>query len=355
MKLGIFLQHYFPYGGLQRDAVRLARASENSTLVVSTNESFPEGVKLRPLHSGGYSNHRKLALFASDCQPLTEFDRTIAFSRVPGCDFHFCGDTCFKERFQQRKPALASFLPRYRFLLETERRIFGPDSKTHIFFLAESEIPPFEKHYGIKSSRYTVLPPWLDPPEPLDEGKSSLREELSLSSEVPLLLFVASNYHLKGLDRALKALADLSREQSACHLIVCGKDELPPFQKLAEELKISDRVHFLGPRDDIPAIMSACDLLVHPARQEAAGMVLTESLVQRLPVLCTSVCGYSKHTREAGCPIIPADPSPETIALEIKGTLARRSEIVSTIEEWCRQPGRFETARIMLDRIARGC
>ena len=53
MKLGIFLQHYFPYGGLQRDAARLALAAQDATLVVSTAENPPSNLDLLQLKSGG--------------------------------------------------------------------------------------------------------------------------------------------------------------------------------------------------------------------------------------------------------------------------------------------------------------
>lgn len=354
MKLGIFLQHYFPYGGLQRDAARLARAAGDATLVVSTSDQPPADINLRPLNSGGTSNHRKLARFAKDCQSLTTFDRTIAFSRVPGSDFHFCGDTCFRERFQKNKPAVAALLPRYKFLLENEQRIFGPESDTHIFFLAESEIPAFEKHYRIKSSRYTILPPWLDKPVDSTNGGTSILRETNLSPDTTFLLFVASNYQLKGLDRAIRALADLAKKHPDYHLVVCGRDDEKPFQKLGRELHTSDRLHFLGSRDDIPAIMAQCHLLVHPARQETAGMVLIEALVQELPVLCTSVCGYSSHTLDAGCTGLSANPECEEIARKIEGSLEQRDIIVPKIREWCAQPNRYRTADIMLERIALG-
>jgi UDP-glucose:(heptosyl)LPS alpha-1,3-glucosyltransferase len=354
MNLGIYLQHYFPYGGLQRDAVRLARRADDATLVVSTSENPPGDIDLLTLNTGGTANHKKLARFSSACQELDQFDKSIAFSRVPGSDFHFCGDPCFREKFSRTKPAVAALLPRYRFLLKNEHRLFGPDSSTHIFFLAESEIPPFQEHYNIPSNRYTVLPPWLDKPQITESEISPIHEELNLPRETPLLLFVASNYQLKGLDLALKALAQLSGDAANCHLVICGRDDEKPFQKLAHTLQVSSRTHFLGSRDDVLSIMAHSHMLIHPAHQETAGMVLTESLAHQLPTLCTSVCGYAPHTTDAGCLTLSAEPSVEEIVTKTENCLSRRDTIVSKIQQWGAHPDRYKTAELMLAKIARG-
>ena len=352
MNLGIFLQHYFPYGGLQRDAARLARCSDNFTLVVSTSENPPADLKLLSLDSGGIANQKKLSRFSRACQTLDQFDKSIAFSRVPGSDFHFCGDPCYKEKFTKSKPAIAALLPRYRFLLDNERRLFGPDSSTHIFFLAETEIPPFQEHYNIPSSRYTVLPPWLDKPQVTRGETSPIHKELKLPRETPLLLFVASNYQLKGLDRALQAFAQLSNEAKNCHLVICGQDDATPFRKLAHSLQISSRTHFMGSRDDIPALMAHSQLLIHPARQETAGMVLTEALAHQLPTLCTSLCGYATHTTEAGCLTLSHDPTTQEIVTKIEESLSHRDTITPKIKAWGAQPNRYKTAELMLAKIA---
>lgn len=353
MNLGIFLQHYFAYGGLQRDAVRFARRADKATLVVSTSTFQPEGVKLLSLNSGGKTNHNKLARFSRDCQSLDQFTTTIAFSRVPGSDFHFCGDSCYREHFLKKKPAISGLLPRYRFYLENERRIFGKESRTHIFFLSESAVASFQEYYDFPASRYTVLPPWLDPPALPAPETSPIHTELKLPPETPLLLFVASNYQLKGLDLVLQALGKLSGEAKECHLVVCGQDDTAPFQKLADSLQVASRVHFMGSRDDIPAIMMQSSLLIHPARMEAAGMVLTEALAHQLPTLCTDLCGYASHTIAAGCLHLSNGPGTEEIASKTEESLAKRETIVPQIRAWCSKPGRYETAELMLAKIAR--
>jgi len=54
--------------------------------------------------------------------------------------------------------------------------------------------------------------------------------------------------------------------------------------------------------------MLAADLLVHPARDEAGGVVLLEALAAGLPVVATDVCGYAHHIRAARAGIVLGTP-----------------------------------------------
>lgn len=338
MKLAILLQHYFPYGGLQRDAARLACASSNATLVVSTAKTPPEDLNLLRLNSGGRSNHQKLARFARDCQTLEQFDQVIAFSRVPGTPFHFCGDPCFLRKFRSSKPSLARFLPRYRTLLKIESQIFGPQSKTHIFFLSPSGPVEFTKAYNLKKERYTILPPWLSKPE--DTTRVNLHQEFEIPETSRIALFVGSNFTHKRLDLAIAATA-----KAGLHLIVCGDDSPSSRQGI-------NHVRFAGARDDIPRIMRGADLLLHPSKHETAGMVLTEALAHHLPVICTETCGYAPHVHDAGSLVISSNPEISEISMAIEKILTHQEKYRASAAAWAGVESRYETARVMLNCMA---
>ncbi|XNM52069.1 glycosyltransferase [Escherichia coli] len=55
-------------------------------------------------------------------------------------------------------------------------------------------------------------------------------------------------------------------------------------------------------------LMAAADLLLHPAYQEAAGIVLLEAITAGLPVLTTAVCGYAHYIVDANCGEAIAEP-----------------------------------------------
>ena len=339
MKLGVLLQHYFPYGGLQRDAARLVRAATDATLVVSTAENPPKDLELLRLNSGGSTNHKKLARFSIDCRDLNQFDQTIAFSRVPGSPFHFCGDPCFLSKFQRTKPALAHFLPRYRTLLQIESAIFGPDSNTHIFFLSPSGPTEFIEAYGLSDHRYTVLSPWLQKPEGIT--KTDIRNEFKIPADAPVALFVGSNFSHKRLGLAIESIA-----KTNTHLIACGDDDPSSFQD-------NPQVHFAGPRDDIPRLMRGANILLHPSKHETAGMVLTEALVHHLPVICTESCGYAPHVKEAGSIVLSVNPTALEVSNALENVLKNQEFYRKAAAIWAADESRYRTAEIMLEKMAR--
>ncbi len=130
--------------------------------------------------------------------------------------------------------------------------------------------------------------------------RRAFRQSLDLGEGDRLLLQLGSDFRRKGLDRSILALASLPEALLAkTRLYVVGDSSPRSFARLARRLGVADHVIFLGPRDDVPRILAAADLLVHPAHEEAAGIVLLEALVCGLPVVVSGVCGYAPYIAQA--------------------------------------------------------
>ena len=94
----------------------------------------------------------------------------------------------------------------------------------------------------------------------------------------------------KNLDtilRALPAVPDL-------HLAVAGREQGTSYPQMAHRLGIGARVHFLGFRQDMSALMRAVDLFVFPSRYEACSLVLLEALASGVPVITGRSTGGSE-------------------------------------------------------------
>jgi UDP-glucose:(heptosyl)LPS alpha-1,3-glucosyltransferase len=77
---------------------------------------------------------------------------------------------------------------------------------------------------------------------------------------------------------------------------------------LARNLGVAERVHWLGHREDMPQVMAAADLLLHPSRYDTTGTVILEGVVNGLPVIATAVCGYSTHVTAATAGSVIGEP-----------------------------------------------
>lgn len=325
MKLAFILYKYFPFGGLQRDFMRIAmecqrRGHQIRVYTLIWEGEIPPGfdVRIGPVRS--WSNHRRNERFSHwieqdlHRQPV---DRVIGFNKMPGLDVYYAADPCFEEKAQTLRNPLYRRWGRYKHFADYENAVFRADGPTRILMISALQQPLFIKHYGTPESRFHLLPPGIAPdrraPPDAAEIRANFRREFQLDEEDLLLVQIGSGFKTKGLDRSLKALAALPPAlKQRTRLIAIGQDDPKPFLLQAASLGLSDRVQILKGRDDIPRFLLGADLLIHPAYNENTGTVLLEALVSGLPVLVTDVCGYAHYIEEAQAGCIISSPFDQT-------------------------------------------
>lgn len=116
----------------------------------------------------------------------------------------------------------------------------------------------------------------------------SNRQKLGLPENVTLAMFAGDiRISRKNLDTVLHALVKVPD----LHLAVVGDTKDSPYPQMVAELKLSDRVHFLGYRRDMPLLQQAADFFVFPSRYEPFGLVIIEAMASGLPVITAKTTG----------------------------------------------------------------
>jgi len=328
VRLALVIQRYFPHGGLQRDCRALltellARGHACRVYCRDWRGEPVAGAQLRRLPARGLGNHRRDADFARRVvadlaadTPAQRVDGVIGFNPMPGLDVYFAGDGSFIARHAASRP-LYRLTPRYRARAALERAVFDPAAATQVLLLTAAQAEEYRRCHGTPPQRLHVLPAGLEPGRrpPRDERerarlRAALRSELGLARGELALLLVASSFATKGLDRAIAALAHLLAQQPevAVRLLVAGPGNPHRYRRLARRLRVARRVQFLGARDDVPALMLAADLLLHPGREEAGGVVLLEAIAAGLPLVASGLCGYAAQVEEARAGIVLPRP-----------------------------------------------
>lgn len=318
MKIAFGLFKYFPYGGMQRDALRIARllVARGHRVEFFTLDWQGERDPALPVHvlqARGLANHARYARFADAFDDATRsFDGRVGFNQMPGLDAYYAADACFVARMG-RRPFWHRLSSRYRALAAAEGAVFAPASRTHILAISAAEARRYQAAWGTPDARFHHLPPGISEDRragpDADALRASLRAEFGIADDDFLLLAIGSGFRMKGLDRSLRALAALPADLRArTRLIAIGRDKPGECRRLARRLGVADHFSILPGRDDIPRFLQGADLLLHPARYENTGAVLIEAVVAGLPVLVTDVCGYAEHVAASGCGRLLGDP-----------------------------------------------
>ena len=344
MQLAFCFYKYFPFGGLQRDFLRIALACQARghsirVYVLEWEGEIPTDFKIVRVPVKAFSNARRYARFTEwvrlDLRQRPA-DRVIGFNKMPGLDVYFAADPCYEEKAQTLRNPLYRLSGRYRHFSAHERAVFAPTSRTEILMISALQQPFFERHYGTPAERFHLLPPGISPdrraPANAREIRAAFRREFALADDDLLLLQVGSGFKTKGLDRSLKALAALPQAlRERTRLFVIGQDDPAPFLRQATSLGIAEHLSILQGRNDIPRFLLGADLLIHPAYNENTGTVLLEALVAGLPVLATAVCGYAHYIDEAkGGRVVP-EPFAQS---ELEEALANMLESQEARASW---------------------
>ena len=323
MKLAFTMFKYFPYGGLQRDCLRIAelclKAGAEIDIYAARLQGeppqTPPGINFYHLPGKGLSHHRQYLSFSDrvrDKVKTNGYQAVVGFNKMPGLDLYYAADPCYAETVKG-KSFFYRLTSRFRVLSEFERVVFAPDEETVILSISEMQRDFFQAIYHTPAERFCDLPPGVPadrllPPKSRELG-DSLRQELTIGSDELIVLMVGSGFKRKGVDRALnafKALPDHILQKS--RLVVVGDDRLDYYRKMARKIGVGERVIFTGGRTDVSRFLAAADVFLHPAYQENAGLVLIEALAASLPVLVTAVCGYSVHVERADAGYLVVEP-----------------------------------------------
>jgi len=151
-----------------------------------------------------------------------------------------------------------------------------------------------------------------------DASRRSLRRELGLAEDALLALAVGNLYPVKDHASLVRAVAGCP----GLAVAIAGRgEEETRLRALARELGVAERVHLLGLRDDVPELLAAADLFVHPSRSEGLPLAVLEAMAAGLPVVASRVGGIPEAVEDGvtGLLVPPEDPDALAAAL---GTLA---------------------------------
>jgi glycosyltransferase involved in cell wall biosynthesis len=171
---------------------------------------------------------------------------------------------------------------------------------------------------GMSVARTHVIYNGIDASRLQSGDGPSLRQILGLPKHSLVISTVGSLIPRKGQDVLIRAFAMLDQSSKANLLIVGDGPDQETLKRLSTDLGLRARVHFLGNRNDMPAVYEATDIFALASRKDAFGLVLVEAGCFHLPSVATNVGGIPEviNDRETGLLVPPDDPPALAAALQ---------------------------------------
>ena len=156
----------------------------------------------------------------------------------------------------------------------------------------------------------------------------TLRRSLGLQPDDQVAVHVGRHVAEKRVSLLLQAFRQISGENSRLHLVLIGMG--PDSEKLKQDAGhlLGHRIHFLGYREDVQALLAVSDIFVLPSRFEGLPVSMLEAQARGLPCLVSD-----SVTREA----------------DVIASLIHRLPSGASVSEWANEMQRLLASRSAMD------
>ncbi|MGI9590066.1 MAG: glycosyltransferase family 4 protein [Myxococcota bacterium] len=356
MRIALVVERFEPAGGVEGAAWATAHAlvAEGCRVDVFAREGQEgRGPTLHRLPVGrGWQPRRVLAFSraAARAAPRGQYDAVHSFSRTRHQDVVRTGGGChaaYMERAYGRGgAALRRLSPRHAALLHLERAALR-DPTQWVQCNSEMVRDEIQARYAVPAERIAVIPNGVDlqrfRPQPLDSELRTLRRGLGSGGRAAWLL-VGHGFHRKGVDTAIRALAQAADREAV--LWLAGRNLQGPASQLARELQVEDRVRCVDASQDVAQLYAAADALILPTRYDAFANVCLEAAASGLPIVTSAANGAARWLGEAGlCVEDPEDIEGFAATLDALGDADLRARLGGAARERAEQRPWSTTAR----------
>lgn len=134
-----------------------------------------------------------------------------------------------------------------------------------------------------------------------DTDAAELRSQLGASAGTPIVITVARLHPSKGVDVLIRAFVQRPAMDAVLLVLGEGKSE----RQLKRLAARDPRIHLLGFRPDVDALLHASDVFVSPSREEAMPLAVLEAMRAGLPIVATATQGATELLARLPTALVP--------------------------------------------------
>jgi glycosyltransferase involved in cell wall biosynthesis len=179
-------------------------------------------------------------------------------------------------------------------------------------------------------------------------ARGALRAGLGISPEVPLVGIVGRLVPIKGHDLFLEMAARVVERKPDAHFVIVGDGELwDSLQQQVQRLRLGERVHLTGWRQDLENVYGDLDVLVCSSLNEGTPVSVIEAGAAGVPVVATDVGGVRDVIVDGETGLLAASGDAASLARRVIQVLNDRA----LAEAMSAAARRWVTGRYSADRL----
>jgi glycosyltransferase involved in cell wall biosynthesis/pimeloyl-ACP methyl ester carboxylesterase len=168
-------------------------------------------------------------------------------------------------------------------------------------------------------------------------GTTDIRRELNIPADAPIVTMVARLNSKKGVDDFIQAAAMVTGDRPDARYLIVGQayvssrgsmsEDIAYRQTLIDEaarMGLQDKLHLIGYRSDVPALLSETAVSVLPSHSEGLSNTLLESMAAGVPVVATRVGGTPEVVDHGATGLLVPPSDPHALAEALRRLLIDR-------------------------------
>lgn len=165
-------------------------------------------------------------------------------------------------------------------------------------------------HYT--ADKFTVIPNGfeIDRFVPSSEARASVRDELALHADTPLVGHIGRFHPQKNHPGLIEAFKTVRQQRPDVHFLLAGtgvERANRSFWQRVADAGLEGCCHALGRRDDVPRLMASLDVLASSSHGEGFPNVLGEAMACEVPCVVTDVGDCAELVGDTGLVVPPGD------------------------------------------------
>jgi glycosyltransferase involved in cell wall biosynthesis len=164
--------------------------------------------------------------------------------------------------------------------------------RTDAIVVNSSGVSDFYIRHGLPGDKFVVIPNGIQPQRPSRLTREALLDSLGLPAKTRLIGTVGRLWPQKRMKDLVWAADLLKVIRDDVHLAIVGDGPLRDrLERYRRQVRIEDRVHFLGHRDDVPDLLPHFDVFWLASGYEGLPNVVMEAMSSGVPVVATDIPG----------------------------------------------------------------